>query len=1339
MKNLIPHFIQEKWLAGTLQGRFEAWTLFVDMSGFTRLTETLLTRGKEGAERLSDILNAIFGPMVHSVYQQGGFIPYFAGDAFIGLFPKDTCACNADELLRLGHHLLRLLEQASDQFPEFEIGIKVGLSAGDVEWGIVGDDHLQFYFKGEGIDGCVKSQMLAGNGQLVADSHYVPAEGGGSRFRRVADGFFSYEASEVDVFVPRFPEPHLPPLRKEVLARFLPEGVLHFNQRGEFRTVVSVFINFERADTHQALDEFARVVLEETYSYSGYFKEIDFSDKGGVMVVIFGAPVAFENNVERALEFVLALQEKLLPMQATSPLRYKVGMASGIAYAGIVGGKERCQYAAVGHKVNIAARAMMHAEWGEVLVDSEVQKSRQFLFRFKGNLHYKGLRQRVPTYQLLGRSPEQRPRFEGSLVGRRKELESLECFARECLSQGRMGLAVVTGEAGVGKTRFLFELEKRLSLEVDIRWVVCPSDQILRKQFNPFIFFLRRFFGQTSAQSAAINEAQFGEIFTQFVEALRNTPSEEAAEAANELLRTRPVLAALCGLATEDTFWDSLDARSRFQNIRAALVNFFRAMSLLYPVVIEFEDAQWMDDSSRIVVNDLVRHCAERPMFVIISTRYDEQGHTIKILDEQLLDDLGIETLEIQLEPLSHKDVSELLEERLDGSVNPKLTKLLYKTCNGNPFYIEQLLEFLIENGLLEPSDDGWTVQGENLGISSNVQTVLTARVDQLPQPVKETLKTAAVIGREFELPVLAEVMRKHPLFRQLNGQVEKAVREQVKAAERARILQAISERRYQFRHGLLHEAIYEMQLKSKLRKLHRRIGEAIEKTYAPKLADRYVDLVFHFENARHLPKLRLYLEKAADHAANYFQNRQALLFYDKLIRLLEKQGDKEALVKTMLKKARVLELIGRWEDCECLCQQTLELARELGQDALTGMAYYHLGHLLMLRGQYDAANSHLQYAAVFFDAVNDKLGMAQVFGDLGNLYFRQGKYQDAKLYFIRSIQLLQQADPTRVAPHTVANLGLTYMNLGKYDEGIRWLSSYLEKYQQLGDRQGMAILHVNLGIIFSEKGDYDQAAVHLQKGLALSQELGNKQLTAIAIGHLGTVYMRRGDFDLAMEYYLSDLRICEELGDQQGISIATGLIGELYSLRGEWEKALEYLERHLDLSTKLNYRKGIAKALNSIGDVYYYKGDFERSLKYYDRALEVTRQIGNKLVEGFSLVEKAMVLIAMGYHESARHHLEEARTITDKLQHPELSQALELCEAHLLVEDGRHEEARTMLQRLLEQNPNEESRATILYLLAKIDPEGPWRQQAMELYQSLYRKAPVYLYKLRLEELTLA
>ncbi|GIV31286.1 MAG: hypothetical protein KatS3mg029_0637 [Saprospiraceae bacterium] len=903
------------------------------------------------------------------------------------------------------------------------------------------------------------------------------------------------------------------------------------------------------------------------------------------------------------------------------------------------------------------------------------------------------------------------------------------------------GLAVVTGEAGVGKTRFLFELEKRLSLEADIRWVVCPCDQILRKQFNPFIFFLRRFFGQTSAQvGLPSTKRRFGEVLHAIRRCAATDPFGRGAH--------RPPLSwcvpAPCWLPCvafqpTDTFWESLDARSRFQNIRAALVNFFRVMSLLYPVVIEFEDAHWMDESSRIVVNDLVRHCVGRPIFLIISTRYDEEGQTTQIVDEGLLAAQAIETFEIQLEPLSHKDVSELLEERLDGSVHPKLTKLLYKTCNGNPFYIEQLLEFLIENGLLEPSDDGWTVQGENLGISSNVQTVLTARVDQLPQPVKETLKTAAVIGREFELPVLAEVMRKHPLFSQLNGQVEKAVREQVKAAERARILQAISERRYQFRHSLLHEAIYEMQLKSKLRKLHRRIGEAIEKTYAPKLADRYVDLVFHFEKARHLPKLRLYLEKAADHAANFFQNHQALLFYDKLINLLEREGDKEALVKTMLKKARVLELIGRWEDCESLCQKTLERARELGQDALTGMAYYHLGHLLMLRGQYDAANSHLQYAAVFFDAVNDKLGMAQVFGDLGNLYFRQGKYQDAKLYFIRSIQLLQQTDPAKVAPPIVANLGLTYMNLGKYDEGIRWLMSYLEKYEQLGDRQGMAILQVNLGIIYSEKGDYDQAAVHLQKGLALGQELGNKQLTAIAIGHLGTVYVRRGDFDLAMEYYLSDLRICEELGDQQGISIALGLIGELYSLRGEWGKALEYLERHLDLSTKLNYRKGIAKALNTIGDVHYHKGDFELSLKYYDRALQVTRQIGNKLVEGFSLVEKAMVLIAMGYHEGARYHLEEARRIARNLQHPELSQALELCEAHLLVEDGRHEEAKNMLRRLLEQNPNEESRATILYLLAKIDPEGTWRQQAVALYQRLYQKAPFYLYKQRLEEMALA
>ncbi len=1335
MKNLIPHFIQEQWLAKHRSGAFDAYTMFVDMSGFTHLTETLLKQGREGAERLSIILNAIFAPMVHTVYRHGGFIPYFAGDAFIGLFKKEACNCSCDEILALARQQLFLLENASAQFPEFKIGIKVGLSVGEVEWGIVGQGPYQFYFKGEAIEGCVQSQLLAHEQQVIADEKFYSSLRKTDCLEKVPAQPFYQLDPEAEL---KYPRPagnsRIPRLKREVAKLFLPDAILDFNQDGEFRTVVAVFLNFSELDDYKSLNEFATLVIDEVYNFSGYFKEIDFSDKGGVMVFLFGAPVSFENNVERALEFVCALQEKLIPLQMRSGLNFRIGMASGIAYAGIVGGEERCQYAAVGDRINIAARAMMRADWGEVLVDSEVQKSRQFQFKFKGNLTYKGLQQRVPTYQLLGKSPDHRPSFEGKIIGREKELEEAAKAIKNILQSGAGGILNLLGEAGIGKTRMLFELKHQLANELQIIWLSSQCDPILRKPFNPFKKYLRNFFGHSANASEEQNQSNFEERFSQLVEDLKKENDARSVETGKELVRTKPVFKALIGIKTASTFWNSLDAKGRYQNTIDAISNFFFANTLRSPLVLEIEDAQWMDESSKDLLNALVRKLPDHQLVLLISSRFDDEGKEPEIIAEEKVKKLALPHHKIKLQPLNEKHVGLLLCQRLNAEAHPHLARMLCRTSNGNPFYVEQILEYFLETGQLEKTAQGWTITNENINVSNSVQAILTARIDQLSNLVKETIKAAAVIGREFELPVLNEVMRQNQELIRQNGNTQRLLKEQIKTAERAQIWQTTSELRYIFRHSLLREAVYDMQLKTRIKTLHKLIAQAIEKVHADKLDDKYVDLAFHYEQAEEPEKLRLYLEKAADRARDYYQNQQALRFYTKLAVLLEQDSNSAAVARVLLKKAEILELIGQWAECEDLCRQALTAAQKAGNDTLIGQAYYRLGHLLMLKGNYDQANSHLQYAAVFFDASGNDKGMAQVYGDLGNLNFRQGLYEDAKLYFIRSIQLSQKHPHHSGIATIVATLGLTYMNMGKYDDGIRWQQSHLEVCKRLNDKQGMAILYVNQGIVYSEKGDYDNALACLQKGLALSEELGNKQLTSIAIGHIGIVFQRRGRFDLAMQHFKSDLRISEELGDKQGISIALGLIGELHSVIGNFDEALHNLERNLQLARELGYKKGIAKALNTIGDVYFYMRDFTKSLEYYDQAIAETRRISNKLVLGFSLVEKGRVLLAMNDLGKTKICLKEAFDIAWQLNQPELIDAAQMLQARVHIAEGEDEKAAQILTELLKNEPEPDAEAAIHYYLSKVEKEAVHRTRALELYENLYRQTPMFLYKLRID-----
>ena len=1343
MRNLIPHFIQDQFETGSYEGNLHGFALFVDLSGFTKLTETLLKKGKSGAERLSEILDAIFKPMVSLVYRERGFIPHFAGDAYFGIFPTETTNLSAEQILDIAIEHFHLLADASPKFKEFDIKMKIGISHGNIEWGIVGKENKSFYFRGQAIQGCADSQSLADSQEIIVDEYFKNCLLQQEKLTKLESGNYYKVGKAEDLLsehhLPEKEIPQLPSLSRAVLTRFLPESIILFNQKGEFRTVVSVFISFEGLTDYDGLNEFSSIVLEQVANFSGYFKEMEFADKGGVMVILFGAPVSFENNAERALEFLMTLDEELMPLENESKLKRKAGIATGVAYTGIVGGQQRFQYAAVGNRVNIAARIMMKADWGEILVDGEIQKERHFIFQHKGDIIYKGLEGKIPTYRLVGRNVEYRQVFSGVMVGRNAEMKKLINTAIEAVERQSPAIAYVYGEAGIGKTRLAYELQNRLKKKKRLRWITCQSDQILRKPFNPFIYFLKNYFDQSSDNSQNINldnfERRFGALVNEMIYAQHN----EATRIKREVIRTKPIMAALTSLRTTNSLWDNLDAKGRYENTMAALSSLFKAEALIRPMVIELEDGHWFDRSSKEFLNDFIGQVKNYPIYFLVTSRYDDEGNKPLLFNKSSLEKNQIKSLEIDLNILDTDALKELARERLGGEMSQEFQELLLKATNGNPFYAEQVLEYFLESDQLACIDNEWTVKDKNVRVSDSIQAILTARIDRLSTLVKETVKAAAVIGREFELPVLTEIMKTSEAFAPYNGNSHTVLKEQVKTAEKAQIWQAVNELRYIFRHALLREAVYDMQLKTRLKELHGLIAEAIESLYANNLEQHYVDLVFHYEQAEVAPKLKHYLLKAADYSKEYYQNQQAIECYDRLLKLMKKDKGKEGKVvaekaEIHLKKGSILEMIGEWEEAEKLYKKALKLARKTENSNLLGNANNQLGYLLMLKGNYEEADSFLETAAAFFGSIHDNRGTSNVYGNLGTLYFRQGKYEDAKLYFIRSIQLAQLYKHTSSNAQIVATLGLTYMNLGKYDDGIRWQQSQLDLCKKVNDRQGMATLYVNMGIVYFEKGDFDNALDCYNKGLELSEELGNKQLTAIAIGSIGNVWQQKGNFEMAMENFQRDLVLVEELGDKQGIAIANGLIGELYSMMGEFDKAIEYLQRNLSISIELGYRKGVAKALNNLADIYYYKDDLHSSLDYYDRCITVTRNIGNKLVLGYSLIEKATVLLAMDKSEKARENQKEAASVAAELKHPELLFDTQLLDAKIDFHKGNAEKAKKALETLLSDKPSEKDKGALYFELSKLD--NTYTHKALDIYKKLFERTPMHIFKIRIKEL---
>ncbi len=1126
-------------------------------------------------------------------------------------------------------------------------------------------------------------------------------------------------------------------MQESVLRQFLPESILQFNGEGEFRPVVSIFLSFDGLETHEQLDEFATIVLDKINNFSGYFKEIDFGDKGGVIACFFGVPISFENTIDRALEFVSALREELPVLEQKMPVRFRAGVTIGTAYAGMIGGEARCQYAAVGNRVNLAARLMTHADWGEILTDNEIRKNRHFAFLPKGDIKYKGIKGAVPTYILAGRNLYTLQTFDRQMVGRHQEMNQLLDFAAPLFDRNPAGIAYIFGEAGIGKSRLTYELKKAICNDDQVQWLVCQTDQILRKPFNPFSYMLRNYFEQSLDGLTPKAKERFERRLYDLYDRLGQvTDFPETAFMRDELLRTQSILAAQVGISYSNSLWEQLDAKGRYQNTIQAILNLIIAESLVKPLVLQLEDAHWLDDNSRELLQELARYLNRYSILLLVTSRLSDDGSRPTIFDKDHPAVNAIPQIEVNLNMLDPGAVRRFAELYLQGPISEEFFELLLRTTNSNPFYLEQMLEYFSESNLLSLHEGAWTIKDKSIQLSGSINAILTARIDRLSYLVRETVKAAAVIGREFELPVLSEVMKIQTEFAKSNGSAGALLREQIKTAEHVQIWHAMNELRYIFRHSLLREAAYSMQLRTRLMQLHHLIAEAIERIYAEHLEERYFDLAFHYEQAGVFDKTCEYLRKAADYARRNYQNQLALEYYDKLLKKLGNQNDLDRQIRTHLQKGKVLELIGQWDAGEQSYTKALRLVRKMRDTLLLAQCNNNLGRLLVLKGDYAKAMPHLQIALQLFESIEEKSEIAKVYGNIGSLHFRQGKYEEAKSYFIQSINISEAAGEVP-SSQIVASLGLTYMNQGNYDEAIRCQQAQLALAQRHNDRQGVADLYTKIGIVFFEKGDYDAALENYQHGLEHSKALGNKQLTAIATGGIGSVYERKGDYPRAMEHFAKDLELCEEIGDRQGIAIALGLIGELLSFQGEFYKAIEYLQKDLMICEELGYQKGLAKAVNTLADVFFYLKDYRRSLEYYNRAIEITRKIGNKLVLGFSLIEKGAVLIEMSNLSELEKVSADALVIANEIGNPDLRFEAEILLAKLERLQGNLAGAEARLQQLLLQSLPLAQEASVYAELVKIKKENEeLRAKALQLFRDLYEATPRFSFKMQIEAL---
>lgn len=1316
MNQLIPSFIAQKQEKGETQGCFPAMVVSIDLSGFTALTEKMMDKGNKGAEKLTEILTKVFDPPVTMAAREGGIIPFFAGDSFLAIFSEEKIA---DAQTIAVHFALEVRQFFLTLPASIKLGFRLGIARGEVCWGIVGHTPKSFYFKGFGIDfaiGCQKSspnQMITVHPDIDLGpmESAIEIESGNIIFsKRILPKKISFK----------------PPLfyQEAITREFIQDAIILHRKEGEFRTVISIFISFSGIDSHEEINALAKIVLEEINNYSGYLKEIEFGDKGGVLACFFGAPITFENITDRSGEFIFSIKKSFDSQPLLKNLDWKIGMTIGKAYTGFIGSKERMQYAVVGNCVNLAARLMSLATPKSILVDASIKNLESFEVSFKSLSQVKGISRPIKTFELMGKKNILSGEIDLPFVGRKKEIQKLQTFFGRLKKDNSSGVAFIFGEGGIGKSTLVQELKKN-NPEY---WITARCDQILRKPFNPFIQILRQYF----SISRKLSWEDQRELFDRQFEGLVSKENlQEHRKLLKELVRTKSLLAGIIGIEIPESLWSILSPKDRYEQTISTIATFIKVLSLSNPLYLWLEDVFWMDETSKKIVASITQNLSNEGLKIILTSRFSNEGRKPDILDLIQKSKVSIPSLTIILDRFAKEEVKQMGLFYLGQPVSEELYSFIEQNTQNNPYYLDNLFAYFKANQNLELKEGKLYLSEDELSLSYSMNAVLLSKLDRLSPNCREMVKVASAFGRNFHKMNLWHVLNKLRIIPDQEEISESDLDLWLQEAVNHSIFTLTNSNLYFFNQTLLQETAYEMQLPNKLRQTHESIVEAFKNIGPEKY---FFELAYHNEKAENQDEAFYYYFLAASQAKNNFQNEKALEYFEKALSFKDKENDPDSYFEILTEIFKLLTTLGEWNLALKTAEESEKLARKAGNFSKLADASRLTGEYYLMTGDYFEAKKYLLRAESYYRQGGNVLGIIELSGSLGNLYYRQSDYDQARNYFSHYLEQYSLLDDHSDLPRIVSELGLSYMNQGEFKAAINVQKKYLDLFKKEGHFIGMATLNIYIGVVYLEIGDYEKALVYLKEGQTLSKKIGNKLLTAIVSGNIGIVYEHKGDYQKALKHFRKDLNISEKLGDKEGVSITLGLIGELKSYQGKFHKAIEYLQKSLMLAEEMNYPKGIAKSVNTLGDVFYFTGQLERSIHFYDIAIKNARRIGSKPLLASSLAEKGLVLFEMNKKEELETLILEAKELVKQLGHKNLIFDISILEGKLLSLKGEIDQAKDLFQKLLNETPELIQKAALHFELFALDPIIVQHAvDSLKLYQNLAEKTPKYIYTSRI------
>jgi class 3 adenylate cyclase/predicted ATPase len=920
---------------------------------------------------------------------------------------------------------------------------------------------------------------------------------------------------------------------------------------------------------------------------------------GDEVMALFGVPAAHENDAERAMRAALDIREGLkeLSRKIGVDIKMRQGLNSGEVVAGEVGSGERIDHTVIGDAVNLASRLQHLADPGEIAVSEELAWQGKHVFEFSdlGLRQIKGKSDTVRAYRLSSLRTERGKvrgigRLWSPMVGRQNELNILFDAYQRTFEKKQAQAVFVIAEPGCGKSRLLQEFisglnEKNAEQDLCFKLIFGRCLPFGGSSLGPVIEMLRTVFGIKENDEPEIMKAKAAKWVEDYF-----------GNRKVGLYLPIKIFNVILGLDPDEILGENLTAEQLQKQIKLTLVELFGILAEKDPLLVVVEDLHWIDESSLDILEFVISyHCDQPILFLGLSRPETQEGARVSVMIQRLTAK-GIGR-NMHLAELKPEDVRQIIHSMLEIEELPVSVKnKIVEYAGGNPLFVEEIIRYLIDQGLLLPAEGYWRAAGDigEAVLPNTLQGLLLSRIDQLPVTQKSIIQHAAVVGKIFWEQLVSELMDKDIS----GGLADLILRDMVRRSLQSNLSDDIE---YIFKHILVQEAAYNTILKKYRINLHAKVVKLIEEKY-PGLIDQYADLLaYHAERSEDKDKSIHYSIQAGDKNRKLFANQQARDFYRRALKLMENESAyKEKCYETGIKLADICSTMGDNDEAINLLNEYLKCAKNPEQEALI---FRKLGENYQRKSKYDQALQHLDRAAA-------KLSTNPVSLEMFNIIREQAWVNYLKGQLDRASELAAGA----------ATL----------------LDNMKGENQDKIERARAAVN--NLQAIFEgREGKYEKAIEHHLKQIEILKKQGLVAGLGAPYNNLGTVYWSKGDIKKALEYLEKSMESAEKTGELLSVAISCNNLGGIYLDLNYMEKAKKYFERYLDINARIANRLGDAYGHSGLGRLYRAQNDLYRAEQEFLISLEVAREVQSKMLEASALYNLCDINCRMGNYEKAK------------------------------------------------------------------------------------------------------